>query len=213
MPVPPTSLLFGDLPTQSSSQPSDRGRVKLTITNDHKVIVMCKQIIMWTSAWGRVDHLWGVTKNQKYFSRHGHLTPLAFMYEESKTFKAWLTLNLSQGAIGFWFWGVGEIDPKWPLNKRFSKIGQNLPEGDIFIKQVKNPLYLRNIGDKKWSPFMDLCYEKVPFLHLKSPKVTVLAYKKKRDLRRLNPKTETTFCRQHSLNMKDLTPVWYGYHL
>ena len=111
------------------------------------------------------------------------------------------------------FLGEGEIDPKWPLNKRFSKIGQNLPEGDIFIKHVKNPLYLRNIGDKKWSPFMDLCYEKVPFLHLKSPKVTVLAYKKKRDLRRLNPKRETTFCRQHSLDMKDLTPVWYGYHL
>ena len=39
---------------------------------------------------------------------------------------------------------------------RFSKFAQNSPENDIHVKQESIPPYLGIVGDKKWSPFLDL---------------------------------------------------------
>ena len=44
---------------------------------------------------------------------------------------------------------------RWPSNYGVSKFAQNSPESDIYIKQMFNPQYLGNVGDKKWSPYFD----------------------------------------------------------
>ena len=39
---------------------------------------------------------------------------------------------------------------------RLSKFAQNSPENDVHVKQVSNPSFLGIVGDKKWSPVLDL---------------------------------------------------------
>ena len=60
----------------------------------------------------------------------------------------------------------------------FSKFAQNSPENDILVKQESIPPFLGIVGDKKWSPFLDLGIPSPIFLHPKSLKMAVFGCKK-----------------------------------
>ena len=49
------------------------------------------------------------------------------------------------------------------------KFAQNSPENDIHVKQKSIPLLLGIVGDKKWSPFLDLGIRSPIFF---APKIT-----------------------------------------
>ena len=55
---------------------------------------------------------------------------------------------------------------------------KNSPENDIHAKQESIPPFLGIVGDKKWSPFLDLGIPSPIFLHPKSLKMAVFGCKK-----------------------------------
>ena len=63
--------------------------------------------------------------------------------------------------------------PKKSQNTRFSKFAQNSPSKDIHVKQKSIPPFLGIVGDKKWSPFLDLGIQSPIFLHPKLLKMAV----------------------------------------
>ena len=67
---------------------------------------------------------------------------------------------------------------KWVWNTRFSKFAKNSPENYIHVKQVSIPPFLGIVGDKKWSPFLDLGICSPIFLHPKTAIFSDLGGKK-----------------------------------
>ena len=63
--------------------------------------------------------------------------------------------------------------------KIFLNPNGNSPENDIVVKQKSIPPFLGIVGDKKWSPFLDLGIPSPIFLHPKSLKMAVFGCKKK----------------------------------
>ena len=63
------------------------------------------------------------------------------------------------------------------------------------MKQLPSPPFWGDVAMKKWSQFLDSGARSPIFGHLKLPKVPIF--------RCPNPKTETTFSRQHSPQMVD----------
>ena len=62
------------------------------------------------------------------------------------------------------------------LNRQ--EFAQTSPENDVHVKQVSIPPFLGIVGDKKWSPFLDLGIPSRFFLHPKSLKMAVFGVQK-----------------------------------
>ena len=61
---------------------------------------------------------------------------------------------------------------------QFSKFAQNSPRNDIHAKQESAPPILGIVGDKKWSPILDLGIRSPIFLHQKLLKMAVFGCQK-----------------------------------
>ena len=66
--------------------------------------------------------------------------------------------------LGFY---KGKSAKNEPKIRDFLKFAQNSPENDIQAKQESSLPFLGIVGDKRWSPFLDLGVRSPIFLHPK----------------------------------------------